>query len=276
MFSALLITLREGIEAALIVGIVLGYLRQVGRRDQMASAWVGIGAATTLSAFIAVIMRVIGAELEEPFEQIFEGTTMLLAVAVLTWMIFWMRYQGRFIKPNLEHHVESAVSGGVKFGIFGITFLAIFREGVETALFLAANAFAADTQGTVIGALLGIAFAIGIGVLIYAYAVRLNMRLFFDASSILLIIFAAGLAAHGIHEFQEIGWLPILTNPAWNTTWLLTNDSALGSMLRALLGYNAEPSLLEVATYVGYLIIIVQAIRWWTQKISLSLTQKRA
>jgi high-affinity iron transporter len=147
---------------------------------------------------------------------------------------------------------------------------------VETALFLAANAFAADTQGTVIGALLGIAFAIGIGVLIYAYAVRLNMRLFFDTSSILLIIFAAGLAAHGIHEFQEIGWLPILTNPAWNTTWLLTNDSALGSMLRALLGYNAEPSLLEVATYVGYLIIIVQAIRWWTQKISLSLTQKRA
>ncbi len=269
MLSALLITVREGLEAALIIGIVLGYLQQIGRRDRAPIVWVGVIIATGLSALIALAMRAVGAELEEPFEQIFEGTTMLLAVLILTWMIFWMRYQGRRIKSTLERNVQAAITRREKWGLLGLAFFAVFREGLETALFLAANAFAADTQGTLVGALLGIALAVTLGVWIYVYAVRLNVKLFFDATSILLIVFAAGLITHAVHEFQEIGWLPLLMDHAWNTEWLLTNDSVLGSILRALVGYNAKPSMLEVATYIGYLLIVVQTIRWWTQRLSL-------
>lgn len=276
MLSALLITLREGLEAALIVGIVLGYLRQIGQRDRAPYAWTGIAIAVGLSALLAISMRVVGAELDKPYEQLFEGATMLLAVAVLTWMIFWMRYQARFLQRDLERQVHSAVTQGQNWGLFVLTFLAVFREGLETALFLAANAFAADAVSTLTGALIGLALAVGAGILIYAYSVRLDVKLFFNVTSLLLSVFAAGLLAHGVHEFQEIGWLPILTDPAWDTRWLLDNNSVLGSILRSLVGYNAKPSLLEVATYIGYWLIVLQAVRWWTQRLSARLTQERA
>ncbi|MDE3088775.1 MAG: FTR1 family protein [Chloroflexota bacterium] len=276
MLSALLIALREGLEAALIVGIVLGYLRRIGRRDHAPHAWAGIATAAALSAALAITMRVIGAELETPFEQMFEGTTMLLAVGVLTWMIFWMRYQARFIQTDLERQVQSAVTRGQHWGLFALAFLAVFREGLETALFLAANAFAADAFGTVVGTLVGLAIAVIAGILIYVYAVRLDVKIFFDITSLFLVVFAAGLLAHGVAEFQEIGWLPILTNAAWDTKALLSNDSLLGSILRSLVGYNDQPSLLEVATYVGYWVIVLQAIRWWTQRLSMRLVEKRA
>ncbi len=276
MLSALLITLREGLEAALIVGIVLGYLRQIGQRDRAPYAWAGIATAVGLSALLAISMRVVGAELDKPYEQLFEGATMLLAVAVLTWMIFWMRYQARFLQRDLERQVHSAVTQGQNWGLFVLTFLAVFREGLETALFLAANAFAADAVSTLTGALIGLALAVGAGILIYAYSVRLDVKLFFNVTSLLLIVFAAGLLAHGVHEFQEIGWLPILTGTAWDTRWLLDNNSVLGSILRSLVGYNAKPSLLEVATYIGYWLIVLQAVRWWTQRLSARLTQERA
>ena len=276
MLSALLITLREGLEAALIVGIVLGYLRQIGQRDRAPYAWAGIAIAVGLSALLAISMRVVGAELDKPYEQLFEGATMLLAVAVLTWMIFWMRYQARFLQRDLERQVHSAVTQGQNWGLFVLTFLAVFREGLETALFLAANAFAADAVSTLTGALIGLALAVGAGILIYAYSVRLDVKLFFNVTSLLLIVFAAGLLAHGVHEFQEIGWLPILTGTAWDTRWLLDNNSVLGSILRSLVGYNAKPSLLEVATYIGYWLIVLQAVRWWTQRLSARLTQERA
>jgi high-affinity iron transporter len=275
MLSALLIALREGLEAALIIGIVLGYLHRIGKRDQTPYAWAGVALAVALSALLAIAMRAVGAELGEPFEQMFEGTTMVLAVAVLTWMVFWMRYQARFIKIDLERKVESAITRGANWGLFALTFLAVFREGIETALFLAANAFAADASSTVVGTLIGLALAIGGGILIYVYAFRLNVRSFFDVTSLLLIVFAAGLLAHGVAEFQEIGWLPILTGLAWDTKALLSNDSPLGSILRSLIGYNDRPSLLEVGTYVAYWLVLLQAIRWWTQRLSARLLGKQ-
>jgi high-affinity iron transporter len=276
MLSALLIALREGLEAALIVGIVLGYLQKIGRRDRAPYAWVGVIVAALLSAVLAIALRFIGAELEDPLEQIFEGTTMLLAVAVLTWMVFWMRYQAHFIKSDLERKIQAAVTHRQNWGLFALAFLAVFREGVETALFLAANAFAADASATLVGALIGLALAVAAGVLIYVYAVRLDVKLFFDVTSLFLIVFAAGLVAHGVHEFQEIGWLPILTGAAWDTKWLLDDKSILGSLLRSLVGYNDNPSLLEVATYIGYWVIVLQTIRWWTQRLAVRFTQERA
>ncbi|MBI3740679.1 MAG: FTR1 family protein [Chloroflexi bacterium] len=267
MFAALLITLREGLEIALVVGIVLGYLAKIGMRPQLRYAWAGVITASILSAGLAVGMRAFGAELHEPLEQIFEGTTMILAVIVLTWMVFWMRSQARYIKSELEEKIQGVVSGGHSWGIASLTFIAVFREGVETALFLAANAFAADAGQTLIGALIGLAIAIAVGAVIYTSARRINLKLFFDATSIFILLFAAGLLAHAVHEFQEIGGLPMLTKIAWDTNWLLTNDSVIGSLLRSLIGYNAQPSLLEVVSYLAYWVIIIETIRWWTQRV---------
>jgi high-affinity iron transporter len=272
--AAVLIAFREGLEAALIVGIVVSYLRKIGRGDRAPIAWFGVALAVVLSALIAVAMNRVGAELQEPYEQLFEGTTMLVAVAVLTWMIFWMRYQARFIKRELEARVLNVVSSGASVGLFILAFLSVFREGIETALFLAANAFAADGVSTLVGALVGLALAAAVGVGIYAMALRLNVRVFFDATSILLVIFAAGLLAHAVHEYQEIGWLPMLMMPAWNLESWLSNESALGSVLRALVGYNAEPSVLEVVGYIFYWVVIVLGVRWWTGKLGKQLLQK--
>lgn len=274
MVSAFVITLREGLEAALIVGIVLGYLKRIGRHDRAAYAWAGVGAAVALSIALAVGMRAFGAELEEPLEQIFEGTTMILAGAILTWMIFWMRYQAQFFKTELEHQVQSAVTRGAGWGLMALAFVAVFREGLETAIMLAANVFAADALGTLLGAGIGAALAIVAGALLYVYAVRLDVKLFFDVSSIALIVFAAGLLAHGVHEFQEIGWLP-LTSVAWDTRWLLDHDTGLGAFLRSLVGYSAKPTWLEVATYVGYWVVVVQAVRWWLAHMNARLARER-
>ncbi len=267
MISALLIALREGLEAALVMGIVLGYLKRTGKDHQVPYAYAGIAAATLLSLLLALALRLIGAELESPLEQIFEGTTMLLAMGVLTWMIFWMRHQARFIKVNLERKLASTRDGQA-WGLFALAFVAVFREGVEMALFLAANAFAADALSTLAGAIAGLTLAAAAGLVLYVYAVRLDLRVVFNVTSILLVVFAAGLFAHSVHEFQEIGWLQWLTGTAWDTRWILDSESAVGSLLRSLVGYNDRPSLLEVATYVGYYVIVLQAVRWWAVRLA--------
>ncbi len=276
MLAAGLITFREGLEAALIVGIVLGYLVKVGQARQTRWAWVGVAVALTVSILATILLFIIGMSLEEPYEQIFEGTMMLLAVLILTWMIFWMRYQGRYMKRDLESRVQSTLSHNVPLGIFVLTFIAVFREGIETALFLSASAFATDAAATLFGSLIGLTLAIAAGYAIYAMALRLNVKLFFDVTSILLLIFAAGLFAQAVHEFQEIGWLPVLTHQAWNFASVLPNNSALGSILRALTGYSDSPTQLEVAAYILYWVVILLGIRWWTQRLSARLTPGQA
>ncbi len=274
--AAALIAFREGLEAALIVGIVLGYLRRIGRQDRAPLAGLGIIAAMLASAALAVGMNRVGATLETPYEQLFEGTTMLIAVGVLTWMIFWMRYQARFMKRELEARLQSAISTGASFSLVALSFVMVFREGLETALFLAANAFAADGVSTLLGALVGLALAAAAGVAIYVLAVRLNLKLFFDITSIFLVLFAAGLLAHAVGEYQEIGLLPVLTAQAWNTEALLSNESVLGSVLSSLVGYNANPSVLEVVGYIFYWLVIVLGIRWWTERLGKDLLERSA
>lgn len=265
--AAVLIAFREGIEAALIVGILVGYLKRIGRSDRAPLAWIGVAGAIALSTVLALAMNRVGATLETPYEQLFEGTTMLIAVGVLTWMIFWMRYQARFMKRELEARVQNVISAGASLSLIGLSFLVVFREGVETALFLAANAFAADGLGTMFGALFGLILAASVGVAIYALAVHLNIRLFFDVTSIFMVLFAAGLLAHAVGEYQEIGLLPLLATPAWNTGALLTNQSLLGSVLSSLVGYNDQPSVLEVVGYIFYWVVIVLGIRAWTGRL---------
>jgi len=266
MLAAGLIGLREGIEAALIIGIVMSYLARTNQRAQMRVAWAGVGAALLLSALLAIGITAVGAELEGRAEQLFEGTTMFLAVAMLTGMFFWMRVQARRFKGNLEHEMRSALDSGQALSLFGVTFTAVLREGVETALFLSAAAFASNGLGTVAGALLGLAVATLVGWAIYAFGVRLNLKLFFDITSVALLFFAAGLLGSGVHEFQEAGLLPLTIPHVWDLTHIVDDGSGIGGVLNTLIGYNSAPSLLEVISYIVYWVLALVGVRWWVNR----------
>ena len=264
--AATVIAFREGLEAALIVGIVIGYLVKIGQSQRVKVAWAGVAAAVITSFLIGFGIQVVGAELETPWEQIFEGTTMFLAVAVLTWMIFWMRSQARFLKSSLEKEVLTATTSGQTLALFGVAFLAVFREGVETALILSASAFVADRGGTLVGTVLGLGLAAVAGWFIYASTRRLNLGLFFNVTSVLLLFFAAGLLASGVHEFQEVNLLPATIEHIWNLNFILNETSPVGEIMKALFGYNGSPSLLEVISYVAYWLVALAGVRWWVER----------
>ena len=206
MGATFVIALREGIEAALIVSIVLAYLKQVGATDQGRLVWWGTIVAALVSVGVGTAVFVAGAEFEGTAEQIFEGLVTLAAVGVLTWMIFWMRRQGARIKSDLQEKVDTAlITGG--FALAGLAFFAVLREGVETALFLYAAAKGTAVEGTgvapaaqVIGAVIGLALAAILGVLLYRGGIRMNLRSFFRVTGLLLIVVAAGLFAFGLHR----------------------------------------------------------------------------
>ena len=261
MVSALLITLREGLEAALIVGIVLAALRQLGDQQRGRFVWAGVLAAVAASAILGAVLQALGVSLEGRGEQIFEGLAMFLAAGVLSWMIFWMQRQGRQIHGELERSVRRAVSADSAGMLFGLAFVAVFREGLETALFLTAAAFGATPAETLIGGALGLLGAVALGWLIFVAGWRLDLRVFFRVTGLLLILVAAGLFAHGIHELEELGWLPSIVEHVWNLNPLLDENSAVGSLLKALFGYSSSPSLLRVLSYIGYLLAIWAANR---------------
>ena len=203
MLPSYFLSLREGIEAALIIGIVLGAVRQMHRTDLNPTVWLGVASATVLSLLAAVLLTFLGLNIEGNAEKIFEGITMLLAASILTWMVFWMNRQARNIKSELESGVKKAAFQNGKRGLFVLAFLAVLREGIELALFLVASVFASDVQQTLTGALLGVGTAILLGWSLFATTVRLDLRRFFQVTGILLILFAAGLVAHAVHEFNE-------------------------------------------------------------------------
>ncbi len=264
MIAAGLIAFREGLEAALIVGIVVSYLRKTGQQKLTRYAWAGVVLAILLSVIIAVGITILGMELEGTAEQLFEGITILLAVGILTWMLFWMRYQSRTMKSTIEQHIQASIDSGAtgRRGLVAVTFLAVFREGVETALFLSAAAFATSEMDTLVGAIAGLVIAALVGYLIYGAALRLNLRAFFNVTSILLLVFAAGLFAQSIHEFQEAGLLPLISEHLWDTSAVIAADSTLGEVLHAVVGYNANPSLLEVIGYWAYWAFALIGVRW--------------
>jgi len=261
VLASFLLSLREGLEAALIIGIVLGALRKLHRPGLTPTVWAGAFSAILVSLLAGIGLYAIGFELEGPAEMVFEGLTMLLAAGVLTWMIFWMSRQARNIKGNLEAGVSKTVTAADKRGLFWLAFLAVVREGIELALFLTAAAFAATAQSTVIGALLGVSAAALLGWSLFASTLRLDLRRFFRVTGILLILFSAGLVAHGVHEFIEAGILPALIDPLWNLNVLLPGTSFIGTVLGTLFGYSPDPSLTEMLAYFGYLAVVLVALR---------------
>jgi high-affinity iron transporter len=260
---AFLLSLREGLEAALIAGIVLGALKRLGHRDQMRFVWFGIVAAFIASVLVAVGLESVGAEFEGKAEQVFEGLTMLLAAGVLTWMIFWMQREGGQIHRRLTADVKAASgsSAGSSLSLFLLAFLAVFREGIELALFLVAASYATTAGQTLVGAGAGLLLATVIGYLMFAGSVRLNLKLFFRITSLLLIVFAAGMVSYGVHELVEASVLPALLDPLYNVRTVLSDQGGLGLLLRTLFGYNDNPALLETVSYVAYFVVIWLALR---------------
>ena len=251
--GAALLTTREGLEASLIVGIVLAYLAKTDNREHFRVIWAGTAAAVLVSAITgAALFFTVGA-LEGRSEQIFEGAAMFSAVAVLTWMIFWMRRQAMNLKGELEARIQGAIAAGSAIGLASVVFFAVLREGWETALFLFAISESSTPAVTAIGATIGLVISITLGVALYLGSRRLNLRQFFTFTGILLIVFAAGLLAHGIHEWQEAGLLPMTVEHVWDTNGLVSEDSTFGEFLTTLFGYNGNPSLLEFVAWASYL-----------------------
>jgi high-affinity iron transporter len=186
---------------------------------------------------------------------------MFLAAGVLTWMIFWMSRQARHIKGQLESGVRKAVLQNGKWALFLLAFIAVLREGIELALFLTAAVFATDAAQTLIGSALGLGTSALLGWSLVATTMRLDLRRFFQVTGILLILFAAGLVAHGVHELNEVGWIPAVIEHVWDTNAILSDTSLLGEVLKTLLGYNGNPSLTEVLAYAAYFVAIAIGLR---------------
>ena len=264
MIAALMLSLREGLEAALIIGIVLGVLKRTQHNERAPVVWLGTGAALVVSLIAGVGLYALGVALEGTAEQLFEGAAMLMAAGVLTWMIFWMQRQGGVIRQQLEQGVRRVAgqSGrGHIWALFSLAFLAVVREGIELALFLTAASFSTTAGATVVGALIGLMAAAVVGWLLFASTARLDVGRFFQVTGLLLILFAAGLVAHGVHEFNEVGWIPAIVEHVWDLNLVLDEDSTLGATLKALVGYNGNPSLTEVISYLGYWVVILLARR---------------
>ncbi len=261
MLPSFLLSLREGLEAALIVGIVLGALRQMRRTELLPSVWAGVFSAVMVSLLAGSILTALGLSLEEPYEQIFEGFAMFLAAGVLTWMIFWMNRQSRQIRDQLEAGVRQAALSSGKRGVFMLAFLAVVREGIELALFLTASAFTSTAAQTISGALVGLFTSILLGWLLFKTTVKLDLRRFFQVTGVLLILFAAGLVAHGVHEFNEIGWIPAIVEHIWDLNPILDEKSTAGEILKALFGYNGNPALTEMLAYLAYFVAIAFGFR---------------
>ena len=253
MLASFLLSIREGLEAALIIGIVLAAVRKIGRPNLTPAIWRGVGAAVGTSLVAALVLSWLGASFEGRAEQIFEGVAMLIAAVLLTWMIVWMRRQATTLKQDLEAEVKEAAAGrSGEQALFWLSFLAVGREGFELVLFLIAARIASGAVQTMLGAVLGLATAIVLGWMLFATSKRLSLRQFFNVTNILLVFFAAGLVAHGIHEFNEAGIIPAIIDHVWDLNPVLDEKQIVGQLLTALFGYNANPSLTEVIGYVAY------------------------
>ncbi len=267
--SAFLIALREGVEMSLIVGIVLAYLGQTGNLRSARWVWAGVVAAVAVSLGFLGILNALEAEFEGTTEALFEGSAMLLASVFLTWMIFWMLRNSRHVGTELRRGIDEALAAGAaSWGLFLLVFFAVVREGVELALLL----FAAPGEGKLAGTVAGLAGAVAIGVVIYAFGRRIDLRTFFRVTGVLLVLFAAGLVTHGVHEFVEAGF--VAGGPElFDLSAYLPDDAGIGGLLRTLFGYSADPTLLEGVAYVGYYLV---ALVLWRTRIIDRLAAPRA
>ena len=266
MIPTFVITLREGVEAALIVGIIAAFLVKEGRRDALRQMWIGIGIAVSLCIGVAVILEVVGQELPQREQEGLETVVSLIAVMAVTYMIVWMRRNARGIKATLEGDAASALAAGSTMALVAMAFLAVLREGLETAVFLlAAFQNATDTTAAGSGAVLGLVAAIAIGLGLYRGGVRINLTRFFRITGVVLVFVAAGLLASAAHTAHEAGWINGLQGQAIDLSWLVQPGTISGSLLTGMLGLQPAPTVIEAALYLVYAVPMLIYVLWPSQ-----------
>ncbi len=256
MISSFLITLREGLEAALIVAILLTYLGKTGRRAEARFVWWGTLSALAICLIAGTLLHLLVDGLSGNAEYAVEGSIALAATIVLTHMIFWMRSNSQSLSADLRHKVETAA----KASLFAIAFVAVVREGLETVLFLL-SAETANSSGSsvVVGGVIGLAAAVVVGVLVFAGGRKVNLKMFFTVTAVLLLLFAAGLAGKAVHELIELTgaeemWL---AEPVWTIDGGMWASGTFYDFMRGLFGWSRSPELLSVVVYFVYLLPVM-------------------
>jgi high-affinity iron transporter len=260
MLATLVIFLREGVEASMIIAILLAYLNRIGRRDHFRDVFIGVGAALILAtAGGAIAYATIRSYDGSRVQTIFETVTYLVAATVLTYMTFWMRHHARSLSKELRARAEAALDGRARWGLGLLAFQAVGREGLETVVFTLAIIFSTSAASALSGAVIGLAGSLAIAFVIYRLGHRLNLSRFFAVIGVLLMVFAAGLLADAVQNMQELGWLPVLDTPMWHSASMLSEDSSFGDVLHSFFGYSDAPTPLQLLVYVGYLAIVIIA-----------------
>lgn len=252
VFANLLIGLREGLEASLIVSILVAYLVKVNRRHEIRYVWIGVGTAILSVVAIFTVITIVFDQLSFFWQEVVGGTMSILAAALVTWMIFWMRRTARTLKRELEGHMESALELGAGALIL-IAFLTVGREGLETAAIIWSTIAGSSTTGPFLGAATGILIAIVLGYLIYRGALKVNLSKFFTVTGALLIVVAAGVLAYGVFDLQEAGVLPGFTQRAFDISSTIPPDSWYGTLLKGAVNFQPDPSWLQVVAWIGYI-----------------------
>ena len=263
MLPTFVIGLREGLEAALIVGIIAAFLGQQGRRDALRLVWFGTAVAVAICVGVAIVLQVISSDLPQRQQEGLETVVGALAVCMVTYMIIFMRRHARGLKKDLEGAAASALASGSNRALVAMAFLAVLREGFETAVFLLATFQASGNASTSwLGAVLGIGLAAAIGYAIYKGGVRLNLARFFRITGLVLVVVAAGLVMTAFHTASEAGWLTVGQAQAFDLSWLVRPGTPVSSLLTGVLGIQPFPAWIEVIAWLAYLIPMVVIVAW--------------
>jgi high-affinity iron transporter len=263
MIPTFVISLREGVEASLIVGIIAAFLVKEGRRDALRQMWIGVAIAVALCAGVAIALEVVGQQLPQREQEGLETVVGLIAVSAVTYMIVWMRRHARGIKAELEGEAASALARGSTMALVAMAFLAVLREGFETSVFLlAAFQDSTDTTAAGAGAVLGLVAAVAIGLGLYRGGVRINLTRFFRFTGLVLVFVAAGLLATAAHTGHEAGWINGLQGQAINLSWLVQPGTISGSLLTGMLGLQPTPTVIEATVYLAYAVPMALYVLW--------------
>jgi high-affinity iron transporter len=254
MLANYLIGLREGLEASLVVGILIAYLVKTNRRDLLPPLWAGVAAAAGVSIAFGALLTFGPSGLSFEAQEAIGGILSIVAVVLVTWMIFWMARTARFMRAELQSKLDGAIAAGAG-AVFVVALLAVGREGLETALFLWANAQTTQTTaGPLLGALLGLLTSFAIAWAFFRGAIKLNLRVFFAWTGLILIVIAAGVLAYGVHDLQEAGILPGIDNLAFDVSATIPPASILGTLLKGVFNLSPAMTVLEVVVWIAYIV----------------------
>lgn len=263
MLATFVIGLREGLEAALIVGIIAAFLKQQGRTDRLRQMWLGIALAVLICVAVGIGLAVLSYELDQTAQEAMETVIALIAVAMITYMVVWMRRHSRDLKKQLHDAAGSALATGSAFALVAMSFLAVLREGIETVAFLLAQFRAASAPAMAgVGAGLGIVIAAGLGYGIYRGGVKLNLSRFFRITGLVLVLVAAGLLMSALRTGHSAGWINVGQAELVNLSWLVQPGSILESLLTGVLGLQRGPRVIEVIAWAVYFVPMAAYVVW--------------